>query len=92
VQSAAHRDAVAGNDELEVHRASVGEMGEAFEHQDGRSARRLQYGGGVGVGIHRLQGDLGVAEVLPGEGLEETEDIGVLQIGIQQIDADVDRT
>ena len=46
MQQTAHRDAVAAEtDELQVHGAPVGEMREAFQHQDGRTARRLEFGG-----------------------------------------------
>src|SRR3954451_7798728 len=92
VQQAAHRDAVAAEaDELQVDGAAVGEVGEAFQHQDGRAARGFQYGGGVRVRVHRLQGDLGVAETLAGDRLQEAEDVGVLQVGAEQGGAEVER-
>src|SRR4051812_15586268 len=56
VQQAAHGDAVAAEaDELQVDGAAVGEVGEPFQHEDGRAVRGLEYGGGVGVRVHRLQ-------------------------------------
>ena len=92
MQQTAHGDAVAAEaDELQVDRAAVGEVGEPFQHEDGRAARGFQYGGGVGVRVDRLQGDLGVAEALAGDRLQEPEDVGVLQVGAEQGGADVER-
>jgi len=91
VQQAAHRDAVAAEaDELEIDRAAVGEVGEAFQHQDGGALRGFEDGCGVGVGDHRLQADLGMAETLAGESLQEPEDVGVLQVLAEQGCAEVE--
>ncbi|KPI10797.1 hypothetical protein OK006_4471 [Actinobacteria bacterium OK006] len=43
------------------------------------------------VGVDRLQGDLGVPQRLAGDGFQETEDIGVLQVGAEQGGAEVER-
>src|SRR5690606_36512992 len=76
VQCAAHRDAVAAEtDELQVDRAAVGEMGEAFEHQQRRDARGGEDGGRAGVGVDRLDGDLGLTEPLSGDPFEQDEDV-----------------
>lgn len=66
-------------------------MGEPFQHQEGRAARRLEYGGRVRVGVDGLEGDLGGAQILSGDLLDQPEDIGVLQVGAEESGADVHR-
>lgn len=78
-----------GMDELQVHGPAVAEVGEALQHQDGGPARGLQDGGGVRVRVDGFEGDLGVAERLPGQGLQQPEDVVVLQVAADQVRADV---